>query len=69
MHGTTLYNSLFRFDDALLVNTHVWGLIAYSAPVLHLRRRSDGGLFDTYAQSFEAGWAQAAPAYHRGPAE
>jgi transcriptional regulator with XRE-family HTH domain len=66
MHGTTLYNSLFRFDDALLVNTHVWGLSAYSAPLLHLRRQSDGGLFDTYAQSFGAVWAQAVPAYQTG---
>jgi transcriptional regulator with XRE-family HTH domain len=25
VHGTTLYNSLYRFDDSMLVNTHVWG--------------------------------------------
>ena len=23
VHGTTQYNSIYRFDDAMLVNTHV----------------------------------------------
>jgi hypothetical protein len=63
VHTTTLYNSIYRFDDVMLVNTHVWGLSAFGAPVLHLRRLVDGGLFDTYAQSFEAVWATATPAY------
>jgi hypothetical protein len=63
VHGTTLYNSIYRFNDAMLVNTHVWGLSAFAAPVLHLRRLVDGGLFDTFAQSFEAVWATATPAY------
>ncbi|MER6913731.1 helix-turn-helix transcriptional regulator [Streptomyces sp. NPDC000594] len=58
-HGTTLYNSLFRADDQLLVNAHVWGVNAYGAPVWHLRRNGAGGIFDTYAQSFDAVWATA----------
>ena len=37
-HGTTLYNSIYRVDDEMLVNTHVYGVNAYAAPVLHLRR-------------------------------
>jgi hypothetical protein len=57
VHQTTLYNSLYRADDDLLVNTHVWGVNAYSAPVTHLRRVVAGSLFDTYAASFEAVWA------------
>ncbi|MCD9144475.1 helix-turn-helix domain-containing protein [Streptomyces albireticuli] len=60
-HGTTLYNSLYRADDQMLVNSHVWGVNAYSAPVWHLRRHSKGGMFDTYAESFEAAWATAVP--------
>ena len=63
VHGTTLYNSLYRFDDRMLVNTHIWGLSAFSAPVLHLRRLGPGGVFDTYARSFEAVWATSRPAY------
>jgi transcriptional regulator with XRE-family HTH domain len=67
-HGTTLYNSVYRFDDVMLVNTHVWGVSAFAAPVLHLRRLGAGGLFDTYAQSFEAVWATSSPAYPLGAA-
>lgn len=55
-HGTTLYNSLYRADGQMLVNAHVWGVNAYGAPVWHLRRNADGGIFDTYAESFNAVW-------------
>ena len=57
LHATTLYNSLYWFDEEMLVNTHVYGLPAGHAPVLHLRRLSAGELFDTYAESFERVWA------------
>jgi len=66
VHGTTLYNSIYRFDNDMLVNTHVWGMNAFGAPVLHLRRLVDGGVFDTYVQSFEAVWSTATPAYPSG---
>jgi hypothetical protein len=46
----------------LLANAHVWGINAYSAPVMHLRRLVAGNLFDTYAASFEAVWAASEPA-------
>ncbi|MFB6828117.1 XRE family transcriptional regulator [Streptomyces hydrogenans] len=60
-HGTTLYNSIYRADDQSLVNAHVWGVNAYGAPVWHLRRHGDGGMFDAYATSFDAVWATGAP--------
>ena len=60
-HGTTLYNSLYRADDQMLVNAHVWGVNAYGAPVWQLRRTEDGGMFDTYAASFNAVWDTARP--------
>ncbi|MFP8887546.1 MULTISPECIES: helix-turn-helix domain-containing protein [Streptomyces] len=60
-HGTTLYNSLYRADDQMLVNAHVWGVNAYGAPVWHLRRHDNGKVFGTYAQSFDAVWATATP--------
>ncbi len=53
-HATTLYNSICRADDQSLVNAHVWGVNAYGAPVWHLRRSGKGGMFDTYAGSFDA---------------
>ncbi|MCX2948137.1 DUF5919 domain-containing protein [Lentzea sp. NEAU-D7] len=61
LHGTTLYNSIYRFDDEMLVNTHVHGFMAAHAPVLHLRRLSGGDLFETYAESFQGVWDGAKP--------
>jgi hypothetical protein len=52
-HDTILYNSIYRFDDEMLVNTHLFGLHAAHAPVMHLRRLAGGDLFDTYVASFE----------------
>ncbi|MEU1544844.1 hypothetical protein [Nocardia sp. NPDC005745] len=60
-HATTLYNSIFRADEEMLVNAHVWGVNAYGAPVWHLRRTLGGGLFDTYTDSFDAVWRSARP--------
>ncbi|MEV8226034.1 XRE family transcriptional regulator [Streptomyces sp. NPDC079167] len=60
-HATTLYNSTYRVDDQALINPHVWGVNAYGAPLWHLRRAGDGGMFDTYAESFSAVWDRARP--------
>ena len=56
-HETTLYNSIYRFDEHLLVNTHVYGSQAPQNPVMHLRRVPGGRLFDHYMQSFDRVWA------------
>ncbi|MGH3994185.1 MAG: XRE family transcriptional regulator, partial [Pseudonocardiaceae bacterium] len=58
----TLYNSIYRFDDDMFVNTHVYGSMAAHAPVLHLRRLSGGDLFDTYSESFDVIWNESKPA-------
>jgi transcriptional regulator with XRE-family HTH domain len=60
-HSTTLYNSIYRFDDDMLVNTHVYGAPAAQSPVLHLRRLAGGRLFDHYQTSFERVWQLATP--------
>jgi len=60
LHDTPLYNSLYRFDDELLVNVHVYGLLAAHTPTLHLRR-VDGAYFHTYVESFERVWSSARP--------
>ncbi|WLW53229.1 XRE family transcriptional regulator [Streptomyces sp. YU58] len=59
VHSTTLYNSIYRSDDEMLVNPHVYGIGAYMAPVFHLRRLPGAGLFDTYANSIEQTWGGA----------
>lgn len=61
LHDATLYNSIYRSDDEMLVNPHVYGIGAYMAPVLHLRRLPGGGLFDTYTNSIEHTWDNARP--------
>jgi hypothetical protein len=61
LHNTVLYNSIYRADDKMLVNPHVYGTAAAQAPVLHLQRRSDSDLFNTYANSFERVWTTAKP--------
>lgn len=58
-HATTLYNSIYRFDDNMLVNTHAFGFPASLNPVLHLRRTPAGRLFDHYLQSFDKVWTTA----------
>jgi hypothetical protein len=58
-HGTVLYNSIYRSDDELLVNAHVYGFGASQAPVLHLRRVAGGSMVTTYLESFERVWSQA----------
>jgi transcriptional regulator with XRE-family HTH domain len=60
LHDTPLYNSIYRFDDEMLVNTHVYGILAAYTPVLHLRR-VDGAYFGTYLESFERVWGSARP--------
>ncbi|MQY15004.1 hypothetical protein SRB5_51810 [Streptomyces sp. RB5] len=56
LHSTTLYNSLYRADDQLLANGHLYGVGAYMAPVLHIQRVPGGELFDAYAESIERTW-------------
>lgn len=59
-HGETLYNSIFRFDDVLLANTHTFGAPASQSPIIHVQRIVGGRLFTTYMQSFERTWDRAA---------
>jgi transcriptional regulator with XRE-family HTH domain len=64
LHETTLYNSIYQFDDEMLVSLHVYEVPAAHAPVLHLRRMSFGDLFEMYVRSFERIWQDAAHAWH-----
>ena len=60
-HGTILYNSIYRFDDQMLINGHAFGSLAGQNPVLHLRRRPDGLMWPHYMASFERVWQEAVP--------
>lgn len=60
-HGTTLYASIFRFDDVLLANPHAYGSSASQSPVLHINRIPGGRLFSHYMDSYDKVWATARP--------
>lgn len=61
LHSTVLYNSIYRADDQLLVNTHIYGTMANNAPVFHLRKIPGGDMVSTYLESFERVWDGAKP--------
>jgi len=60
-HRTILYNSIYRSDDQLLVNMHMYGLPAARAPAWHLRKMSGGEIAAGYLESFERVWDSAVP--------
>jgi hypothetical protein len=60
-HGTVLYNSIYRADGQLLVNSHIYGKPASKAPVMHLRQIAGGALVSTYIDSFERVWTESRP--------
>ena len=68
LHGTILYNSIFRADDQLFVNTHIYGVMAKNAPFFHLRKIPGGAIAATYLESFDHIWNEAGPLPEGNPA-
>ena len=63
LHSTTLYASVYRADDEMLVSTHIYGLPGHMAPLMHLQRLPGAaGLFAAYLDGVERVWDQAAAA-------
>ena len=60
-HYVPLYNALYRFDDQMLVTPYLYRLHGYQHHLLHLKRLGPAGIFESYAQQFEAIWAEARP--------
>jgi hypothetical protein len=56
-----LYNSIFRFDDQMLVTPHLYGTPGRSAPLLHLRRLGPNGIFSRFSAPFEGIWSDSRP--------
>jgi hypothetical protein len=48
------FNSILRVDDQMLVTLHLWATTSAQAPLLHLRRAGDDGLFAQFARHVEA---------------
>jgi predicted DNA-binding transcriptional regulator AlpA len=56
-----LYNSVFRFDDEMLVTPHLYATPGAQAPMLRLRRLGPGGLFSRFASHLEGVWSASGP--------
>ncbi|MDI3418562.1 XRE family transcriptional regulator [Streptomyces luteolus] len=56
LHDTILYNSIYRFDEDVLVNPHVLGAPAGQNPVLHFRYLPGARTFRHYMKSFDYAW-------------
>ncbi|WP_406673623.1 XRE family transcriptional regulator [Nonomuraea sp. N2-4H] len=61
LHRTVLYNSLYRADKQLLINTHAYGTPAANAPVMHMTDEDNEGPATTYLTSFTRIWTTAQP--------
>lgn len=60
-HRVATSHTILRFDDQLLVTIHLYGTPGIQAPVLHLRRDRDYGIFDQLARHIEDIWTTATP--------
>ena len=60
-HSTPMYNSIFRFDDEMVVTPHRFSTPGFTAPLLHLRRMVPYGVFESFAEHFEAIWQTTVP--------
>jgi transcriptional regulator with XRE-family HTH domain len=61
LQRATLYNSIFVYDENMLINQHVYGMYGYMAPILHLRHIDGGDFFSMYIRSFERVWEIGSP--------
>ena len=61
LQRATLYNSIFVYDEEMLINQHVYGMYGYMAPILHLRHIEGGDFFSIYIRSFERVWENSRP--------
>jgi len=61
LHDTPMYNSIFRFDDDILVTPHLHGVPGHRSPLLHIRRLPGDSLYEAFASNFDAIWSLATP--------
>jgi transcriptional regulator with XRE-family HTH domain len=61
LHRTVLYNSIYRADDQIFINQHVYGVPAAHAPVFCISHSQDGEMASIYLESLAHVWATATP--------
>lgn len=52
-----LYNSIFRFDNQMLVTPHLYATPGSAAPLMHIRRNGGEDLFSRFMDHFDNVWA------------
>lgn len=58
----TLYATILRFDDDVLLNTHLWGNPASDSPVFHFHHEQAHGIAASAISSFERVWGSGSAA-------
>lgn len=53
------FNSIIRADEQMLVTLHLWGTPSDQAPLIHLRRSDQPGLFAGHERHYESIWEHA----------
>jgi transcriptional regulator with XRE-family HTH domain len=61
------FNSIVRVDDEMLLTLHLWAVQGSEAPLLHLRRDGEDGLFERFAGHYDALWRQASKPIEPAP--
>jgi len=61
LHTMHLYNSVFRFDDEMIVTPYLFRARGYQHTALHLRKLSPHGIFESFADQFEQIWGSVTP--------
>lgn len=65
-HQTTLYSSIFRVDDRVIVNFHIYGSPGRNNPVMVFARSDEPRLWATFEEAFNRVWDNAKPLTDRG---
>lgn len=60
-HQTTLYTSIFRVDEDMIINFHVYGSPGRDNPVMIFSRPDEPRLWATFERAFTRVWDQAQP--------
>lgn len=60
-HNVATSHTMLRFDEQMLLTIHLHDTPGLGAPMLHLQRERDYGLFDQLAKHFEDIWDIAQP--------
>jgi hypothetical protein len=59
VHKQQISNEFYRSDGESLVTPGIYGVAASRRPTIHLSRKEDGNLFESYLKSYESIWTTA----------